>query len=211
MKKSLTFIFIIISINFAFGCTCAKGTYRFVDHIAKYSFVGLVEVIGKDTINGESIDNSKPFAQSNDYAFTVVKIINQYSGRYVGKEIKIIDSKGFECFTRLGFKNFGDKFIVKGFIADVNEYIYSVENQKPKKDILVLSLCDMNRLYVDGNEVTGWITVNKSNRWWVWTMFLKKITFGLIDRERRRKKFEPQRMGIDKFIELIKEKIEHSH
>jgi hypothetical protein len=208
MKKSFTTLLALmfISISVSIGCECLKVSHRFMDNISKYPFVGMVEVIGKDTIQ-ESFGNTT--IPSSHYTFTKVRIVNQYSGRYVGSEIKIIDSKGFECFTKLFYKNVGDKFIIKAWIADVGEHLYRGIEELPKEEILVLSLCDMNSLHLEENIVSGWITVNRSNRWWTWTDFLKKISFGLIERER--KKLKPQRMGIEKFRELIKERIGFSH
>lgn len=203
-----TLILMIISLNIGIACTCAKGSYTFMDKIDKYPFVAMVEVIGKDTIRGKPIENINSFLHSLDYAFTTVRVLNQYSGKYIGNEIKIIDSKGFECFTRLSFKNIGEKFIVKGGIADVNDYVYTdFDKSLPKEDILVLSLCDTNQLLVEGNEVKGWITLNRSNRWWKFTSFLKRISFGLIDRKRKPgKKFKLQEMAVEEFVKLIKER-----
>lgn len=213
MKKVLitTINLYLLSIGIAFGCECTKVSYRFMDRIDRYPFVAMVEVIRKDTITGQ-IGNPKSVAQLQGYTFTVVKIINLYSGRYSGAEIKIIDSKGFECFRRLVYKNIGDKFIVKGGIADINEYVYTGWDKPiPKEDILMLGLCDTNQLYLDKNDITGWITINSSHRWWRCNTFLKKISFGLINREKKgEKEFMPQQMKIEKFEKLLKRSIKNN-
>jgi hypothetical protein len=183
-----------------------------MDSVDKYPFVAMVEVVKKDTVSGEQLGSSKSFVQSTGYSFTVVKILKQYSGKYLGEEIKVIDSKGFECFTKLFYKNIGDKFIVKGGIEDINEYIFtSWEKPLPKQEILVLWLCDTNQLQLDEKGVTGWITKNSSHKWWRCSQFLKKISFGLINREKKGwKEFQPQQMKIEEFERKLKFKVKKS-
>lgn len=215
MKKALlsTINFCLLSVGFVFGCECSKVSHKFMDRIDKYQFVAMVEVIRKDTVRGQQIGNPKSFAQSQDYAFTVVKVIKQYSGTYLGGEIRIIDSKGFECFCKLYYKNIGDKFIVKGVLVDINEHLHSDWDKPiPKEDILVLGLCDTNQLHVDKNEVNGWITVNRSHQWWKRNMLLKKLSFGLINREKKGiKKISRQQMKIGKFEKILQRKIGNKH
>lgn len=203
-KKFSTIALYLLSIGIAFACECTKVSYKFMDRIDRYPFVAMVEVIRKDTISGGQIGN-----QLQVYTFTVVKITNQYAGKYSGAEIKIIDSKGFECFRRLVYKNIGDKFIVKGGIADINDYIYTDWDKPiPKDDILVLGLCDTNQLYSDHNDVTGSITISSSLLRWRCGRFLEKASFGLINREKKGYKgFMLQQMKIEKFEKLLKRRI----
>lgn len=175
-----------------------------MDYISDYPFVGLIEVIGKDTVYGTPLSDSQPF--SGSYSFTKVRIINQYRGNHVGNEIAVIDSKGFECFIRLPKNSLGNRYLVKGFVADINDYIYNLDGI-PKRNILVLSLCDTNTLFVDNTEVVGWITKNKWDRWRQWTNFIKSITFGLVKRNGSKKKFKFQRMELSHFIRILNHRV----
>ncbi len=199
-KLSIIILLAILSMNVSIACSCAKVSYVFMDRVHRSSFVAMVEVVGKDTIKG--------FDPSSDYAFTVVKIINQFAGKFVGNEIKIIESKGYECFTGLRYKNIGDRLVVKGSISDVSEYVYrDREKEWPKEDILALSLCATNQLYIDGDYVKGWITKNKWNKWHRWSSLIKRITFGLIERkDKTDKQFELQKIKLDIFLTLLKDK-----
>lgn len=215
MKKNTTILLVIssylLSAGIAFGCECAKGTYDCMHGIKKYPFVAMVEVMKKDTISGIQSGTSKDFAKSTGYSFTTVKILKLYSGRYSGQEIKIIDSKGYECFIRLFYKNIGDTLIVKGEIADVNKYVFSDwDKQLPNESILVLGLCSMNQLLLEKNNVIGWISKDKSHRWSRRNQFLKNITFGLVDRRKKGwKKFEHQQMKIEKFERKLRKRIKN--
>lgn len=217
MKKTTIILLIIsgylLSAGIAFGCECAKISNHFMHGIKKYPFVAMVEVMKKDTISGMQLGTSKEFAKSTGYSFTTVKILKLYSGKYNGQEIKIIDSKGYECFTKLFYKNIGDTLIVKGEIADVNRYVFrDWDKQLPNESILVLGLCSMNRLLLEKNSVIGWISKNRSHRWWRRSQFLKSITFGLVDREKkRRKKLKPQQMKIEKFERKLRRRIKNRH
>jgi hypothetical protein len=216
MQKNLKItIFIhLLSVGIAFGCQCTKVSYTFMDKIDRYPFVALVEIIRKDTVKSEKSSNSINLDQSYNYAFTVVKILKQYSGKNYRQEIRIIDSKGFECFTRIFYRNIGDKFIVKGVIADINEYIFYMDWDKklPKEDILVLPICINHQLQFDGNIVSGTISKNRSHRWWLWNKFFRKISFGLINTDKERKgwkAFAPQQMTIEKFERKLKRRIKN--
>ncbi len=187
MKNIIIAIIYLQSIGVAIGCECTKMSYKFMDRIERSPFVAMVEVVRKDTVFGVQLGNSNFFARSSGYSFTVVKILKQYSGKYLGQEIKIIDSKGFECFTKLFYQNIGDKCIVKGGIADINEYVFrDWDKQLPNENILALGLCSTNQLQFENNSVIGWVTKNSMHRWWRCNRFLKKTSFGLIDREKKK-------------------------
>jgi len=211
MKKILLIaILFIVPIGIAFGCCeCTKVSYKFMDRIERAPFVAIVEVIRKDTISGSELGNPNSFAQSSGYSFTVVKILKQYSGKYFGQEIKIIDSKGLECFTKLFYKNIGDKFIVKGGVADINEYVYrDWDKQLPNENILVLGLCSTNQLQLDNNNITGWITLKGDQRSCRRrSAFLKIISLGLINRKKKGKEFMPQQMKLEKFEKKLSHRI----
>ncbi len=145
----------------------------------------MVEVIGKDTLEMDF----------SDYSFTRVRIINQYAGEYIGKQLWIIDAKGVECcLTRLHYDNLGDKFIIKGYFSEGKAH-------------LELSACSTNVLKIEGNNVVGDITISKGKRWSRWTSLLKSITFGLINREKNKKEIKPQKMTIEKIIKVLKERL----
>lgn len=208
MKKSIIAVIslYLLSTEIALGCECTNPSYKFMDGISGYPFVAMVEVIRKDTARGYPMVNSKSFNHSHDYAFTVVKIIKQYSGSHSGDEIKIIDSKGFECFSSLFYKNIGDKFMVKGFIHDINEHVFRFwDKPLPKEDILVFPLCDTSQLQFGNNYVTGWITIKGNYRSIRRrNTILKIISFGLINRKKKGKEFVPQQMRIEKFERILK-------
>lgn len=177
-KYIVPILFILLSTQtHCFACQCQKSTYRFVDNLHKYHFVGLVEVIGRDTV----------VKSQDDYTFTKVRIINQYHGDFVGHNLSIVEAKGFECITRLETNRIGDKAIIKGFYAEAGEYLSAydvntnqVERRKLESPVLILSLCDKNQLYVNGDTVKGYITKNKPNAKVQRGRTLHKLSFGLI-------------------------------
>lgn len=198
----LTLIYSCCLIEATFGCECTNVSYKFMDKIETYSFVAMVEVVGRDTLPKNETSPLK------EYGFTVVRIINQYSGEPVGKKIKIIEGKGYECFVKLRFKNIGDRFIVKGKIKDVNDYIFiDWDKQLPQEDIAVLSLCDTHQLSVKDNKVSGWITKGIRPKKQQWNSFLRKISFGWIDKEDDNQNFKLQQMSLHRFKRILKKRV----
>jgi hypothetical protein len=172
------------------GCQCTKVSYRFTDKISQAAFVGLVEVIGKDTVR----------SNNRWYSFTKVKIVAQYNGKYIGKEAKIIDGHGYECITRLENDSIGAKWVIKAGISKVYEWIYS-DGLSKEEEVLTLGICSENTLEVKDGMVIGNITRNQFQSRWRWDRFLKKVSFGLIDRDDQRKWSDRklQQMSFDQF------------
>ena len=216
MKQTLaaTVLFCFLSTGIALGCDCTTNvSHRFMDNINNYSFVAMVEVLRKDTVRGKERGGLASAAFSHIYTFTVVKIIKQYSGKLLEKEVKIFDPKGFECLNRLHYMHTGDRFIVKGGITDINEQVFTDwDKPLPKEYILLLGLCDTHQLSVDKDQVTGQVTAHRSFRRWRRSIFFRKISFGLIDTEEKViKTYVPQQMGIEAFEGLLSRRLKKHH
>lgn len=212
MKKTLTTTVFMhfLSLGIALGCDCTTHViYRFMDNIDKYPFVAMVEVLSLDTIRGKASGGPTSSVLSQPYTVTVVKIIKQYSGKLLNEEIRILNAKGFECFTRLHYTNTGDRFMVKGGIADINEYVVTDwYTPLPKEDILILGLCDIHQLSVDKDQVNGQVTAHRSFRHWRRSIFFRKISFGLMDTEEKViKTYVQQQMGIEAFEGLLSRRL----
>src|SRR5688572_25616159 len=110
---SICQVVIILSIpKYLYGCECASSTSKFMDGLKNYDFVGLIEVVGRDTTKNYDYDN----------AFTLVKILKQYQGKSIGTSISVVEGQGFECFVSLPNVNIGSRFIVKGSFDKRSEY-----------------------------------------------------------------------------------------
>src|SRR4030095_8113174 len=114
-------LFIVLCLPYyVYSCECASITTKFIDGLNRYDFVGLVEVIGRDTIKNADYDNS----------FTIVKVLKQYLGKQVELIIPIVEGTGFECFVSLPNVNVGSRFIIKASFDIRVEY----EANFPTKD-----------------------------------------------------------------------------
>lgn len=199
--ENILFVVAILFINLIplsiYGCQCQgeNVTYRFVDDLINYEFIGVVEILGKDTVRGDY----------NSYSLTKVKVITQFSKKYSGQELEIIDAKGSECFVRLWYKDIGDKVAIKGYFGGLLNQL-NIPDSLDRK-VLYLDLCDKNQLRIKNNKVYGNITVNKFQRRWKWNEFVKKLSFGHIDGNKKRKEFLPQEFGFEKFCRLIRDKL----
>jgi len=153
-KRFLFSLIIILFYNSIYCCcTCIKSTNTFVDDLEKYEFVGIVEVIKKDSIIKNEID----------YTFTIVKVISQFTGKFFGQTFRIIDAKGFGCITSLGNNQIGSKSIIKGNFSSRSNWDFEYGNLGQREEyVLYLGLCDMNQLSIDisENNVLGFLTFN---------------------------------------------------
>lgn len=199
MKNKLVLFTLFFCIATSGFCSqCSKVSWRFMDRVNNYPFVGMVEVIGKDTIT----------SKYDSYTTTKVKVLQQYKGQFIGNEINIIDAKGFEYFVSLNYQNIGDKFIIKASPLSSNSYEYNKTNKK--LNIIKLGLCDTNTLWIKNNTVNGDITINKMRVKYFWSGLLKKITFGLIDLKSKLygqpRKY--QTITLDKFQDILEQHLE---
>lgn len=205
MKFLICLISILLCSLKATACSCLPLTHRFLQHVEGYDFVGLVEVVRKDTIYHE--DDKRIW-----YAFTIVRVIEQYHGEPVGDEVKIVDAKGFECFTRLHYRRPGDRRIVKGFLKPLSEYMYNylASNPLPPTDwgerCLELFLCDVNQLRVVDDNVHGVISCHLRTVWVGLRKFGDHVTFGLFANKTRGRRLW-QSMPLKRFERKIRKRV----
>lgn len=205
IKIFLVVITSIINIYGVYSCSCAEPTSRFVDELEKYEFVGIVEVIRRDTVA----------EHERGYTYTVVKVISQFTREFYGQEFRIVDAKGFECITRLKNNKIGSKSIIKGHFnnkSDWDWHEFDPMSSKEEEQVLALSLCDTNQLYIDeeSKQVRGFLTFNNLVSKIKRDRFLNKISFGLIKTKSFKSGYyqvNPPETSLQNAIRIIKMRI----
>lgn len=158
MRTYLIFIFLFtIFLERSDACSCRNVTKRFIDHLSSYKFVGLVEVIGIDTIKDHDYD----------MAFTIVRVLKEYHDNKTLDTLYIPEGDGGSCNVSIKNRGVGNRFILKGYLynksdweADLEDFQQDIKvTQNPQK-ALVLSLCDENTICIKDSTVIGNITRN---------------------------------------------------
>jgi hypothetical protein len=158
-QKIFCFNFIIGVIFYSngFACQCSGGTYKFVDGLNQYSFIGMVEVVGFDNLKDHDYD----------WSFTIVKVLQEYHGNKSNDTLYIPSGDGGSCHVSIKDRGLGNRFILKGDLQNRLEWEINWKDfENPPNiiqndmSVLVLSLCDENTLCIKDEKVVGNITHN---------------------------------------------------
>ena len=199
-QTKISVIFLFLSLNL-YSHYC-DHTYKFIDSLEEYSFVGMVKYIGNDTI----LINSTSYYSSIDLKYritAVVEILHQYKGNYKKNTIRIFNEEILGYYEPLRFQNPNDTLVIKAHSHNMIERfdlpLTSIYNEEK---ILSLSICSENQLKLSNGQINGWITKNKNHNSYKRRKFLHKLTFGLLNPKQSNNK-PLQSWNIRKFQQKI--------
>ena len=180
---------------------CTDPTYRFVDNLDQFSFVGRIKFIAEEP----SSDNYSRTGRFNKF-----EIIENYNASGLGGEVTIISCDGLNTLGCLDYPlTPNQEYIVKTYCSTRNNYesnyLDPMDENSNVDFVLVMPPCSENVLKIEGETAIGNFDDNKYRRKYRTNHFLKKLSFGLV----KYKKYESDKLMQTKSLETVERKIKN--